>query len=189
MSLPGIVAIAIAARSFAAERAADSEPQRNLDWLSLSARAGAGRFRNRPQAGARRGWLSGMVLGLLGASVILGGRLHPAHASRGAIRSSISALSAGRNFAAGCVLSFALGVGLFGMVYLMPVFLSFVRGHGPLRIGEIMLVTGAAQLLMAPVAVQLERHVDARWLTVIGFTIFAIGLGLSTSADRRYRLR
>ena len=48
------------------------------------------------------------------------------------------------------------------MVYLMPVFLSFVRGHGPLRIGEIMLVTGAAQLLMAPVAVQLEKQIDAR---------------------------
>jgi MFS transporter, DHA2 family, multidrug resistance protein len=63
----------------------------------------------------------------------------------------------------------------------MPVFLSFVRGHGPLRIGEIMLVTGAAQLLMAPVAVQLEKLVDARWLTILGFTIFALGLGLSTS--------
>src|SRR4029079_5195289 len=84
------------------------------------------------------------------------------------------------NFAAGCVLSFTLGICLFGMVYLMPVFLSFVRGHGPVRIGEILLVTGAAQLLMAPLAVQLEKYIDARWLTILGFTIFALGLGLST---------
>src|SRR5207247_242012 len=77
---------------------------------------------------------------------------------------------------------------LFGMIYLMPVFLSFVRGHGPLRIGEIMLVTGAAQLLMAPLAVQLEKHVDARLLTLIGFTVFALGLALSMqqSADTDY---
>jgi DHA2 family multidrug resistance protein len=85
-------------------------------------------------------------------------------------------------------LSFAFGISLFGMVYLMPVFLSFVRGHGPLRIGEIMLVTGAAQLLMAPVAVQLEKYTDARWLTILGFTVFAVGLGLSTqeTADTDY---
>ena len=86
------------------------------------------------------------------------------------------------------VLSFALGTSLFGMVYLMPVFLSFVRGHGPLRIGEIMLVTGAAQLLMAPLAVQLEKNVDARLLTVLGFTVFALGLALSMwqSGDTDY---
>src|SRR5258705_2666393 len=50
-------------------------------------------------------------------------------------------------FAVGCTLSFLTGVGLYGSVYLMPVFLSFVRDHGPLRIGEIMLVTGVAQLV------------------------------------------
>jgi DHA2 family multidrug resistance protein len=88
-------------------------------------------------------------------------------------------LLARSDFAAGCALSFALGASLFGMVYLMPVFLSFVRGHGPLEIGEIMLVTGAAQLLMAPVAVQLEKHFDARLLTVVGFAMFAGGLALS----------
>ena len=85
-----------------------------------------------------------------------------------------------RNFALGCVLSFALGTGLFGSVYLMPVFLAFVRGHGSLAIGQIMLVTGAAQLVMAPVAVALERRVDARILAFLGFAVFAVGLALST---------
>ncbi len=51
-----------------------------------------------------------------------------------------------RNFAIGCVLSFVLGIGLFGSVYLMPVFLAFVRGHGALQIGEIMLVTGGGAI-------------------------------------------
>jgi DHA2 family multidrug resistance protein len=61
----------------------------------------------------------------------------------------------------------------------MPVFLAFVRGHDALEIGTVMLVTGAAQLLMAPIAVALERSVDARMLTAAGFAIFAAGLGLS----------
>ena len=34
-----------------------------------------------------------------------------------------------RNFTVGCVLSFVLGIGLFGSVYLMPVFLVYVRAR------------------------------------------------------------
>ena len=48
-------------------------------------------------------------------------------------------------------------IGLFGSVYLMPVFFGLVREHGALTIGLIMLVTGCAQLLTAPITVRLER--------------------------------
>jgi DHA2 family multidrug resistance protein len=66
----------------------------------------------------------------------------------------------------------------------MPVFLSFVRGHGALRIGEIMLVTGAAQLVTAPLVIRAERHINAATLTIIGFVLFGIGLGLSAFQTR-----
>jgi DHA2 family multidrug resistance protein len=61
----------------------------------------------------------------------------------------------------------------------MPVFLAFVRGHNALEIGTIMLVTGVAQLSIAPFAVALEQRLDARLLTAAGFGLFALGLGLS----------
>lgn len=86
---------------------------------------------------------------------------------------------ADRHFTIGCILSFVLGFGLFGSTYLMPFFLGLVRDHGPLRIGEIMLVTGLTQLATAPLAVWAERRVDPRWLTAFGFALFAIGLLLS----------
>ena len=86
---------------------------------------------------------------------------------------------ADRNFTIGCVLSFVLGFGLFGSTYLMPFFLGLVREHGALRIGEIMLATGIAQLLSAPIAVFLESRVDARFLTFAGFAVFAAGMALS----------
>ena len=87
---------------------------------------------------------------------------------------------ADRNFTIGCMLSFILGVGLFGATYLMPFFLGLVREHNALEIGEIMLVTGVAQLASAPLAVYLEQRVDARWLTAFGFAVFAVGLTLSS---------
>jgi MFS transporter, DHA2 family, multidrug resistance protein len=87
-------------------------------------------------------------------------------------------------FALGCLLSFILGIGLYGAVYLMPVFLAFVRHHDAMEIGQIMMVTGAAQLVMAPVAVVLERHVSARWLTAGGFGLLAVGLAASAFQTR-----
>jgi DHA2 family multidrug resistance protein len=69
-------------------------------------------------------------------------------------------------------------------VYLIPVFLAFVRGHDALEIGSTMLVTGVAQLAIAPIAVALERRLDARLLTGVGFALFALGLGLSAFETR-----
>ena len=86
---------------------------------------------------------------------------------------------ADQNFTIGCLLSVILGIGLFGSTYLMPFFLGLVREHGALEIGEIMLVTGIAQLVTAPIAVLLEKRVDARALTMFGFALFAAGMLMS----------
>jgi DHA2 family multidrug resistance protein len=125
-----------------------------------------------------RGWTSGLVIGLLALSITSGAgfivrTLRAAHPIV-ELRSF-----ADRNFTIGCILSFVLGIGLFGSVYLMPVFLAYVRLHDPLEIGTIMLVTGVAQMASAPVAVALGQRVDARVLTAAGFGLFAVGLGLS----------
>jgi len=80
-----------------------------------------------------------------------------------------------RSFAIGCALSFCLGVGLFGSVYLMPVFLAYVRRHDAFEIGTIMLVTGVAQLVTAPIAGSLESRLDPRWLSAAGFGLFTLG--------------
>jgi MFS transporter, DHA2 family, multidrug resistance protein len=88
------------------------------------------------------------------------------------------------SFAIGCALSFCLGVGLFGSVYLMPVFLAYVRHHDAFEIGTIMLVTGVAQLMTAPVAGALESKYDPRLLSAAGFTLFALGLGCSAGQSR-----
>jgi DHA2 family multidrug resistance protein len=124
------------------------------------------------------GWNSGLVLGLLALSLVssFGFIQRTLNASRPVVNLSTFA---DRSFTIGCILSFVLGIGLFGSVYLMPVFLAFVRHHNALEIGVIMLVTGVTQLLVAPIAVALEQRVDARLLTAAGFGLFAVGLGLS----------
>jgi DHA2 family multidrug resistance protein len=90
-----------------------------------------------------------------------------------------------RSFAVGCWFSFVLGIGLYGATYLLPVFLGLVRDYDALPIGEIMMVTGAAQLAMAPIATTLERRSDARLLIAAGYALLALGWlgnGFLTSA-------
>jgi DHA2 family multidrug resistance protein len=171
---PGIVALVTAAAFLPRETLA-AGLLRGLDWLSLPLLAlGLAALEVAMKEAPERGWLSVVVCGLLaiaGLSAILFARR-----PRPAVR---IALLKDRRFAAACGLSFVLGVGLFGSVYLMPLFLAFVRGHGPLDIGKFMLVTGAAQLLITPVAIQLEKRIDSRLLTALGFALFAIGAALS----------
>jgi DHA2 family multidrug resistance protein len=83
------------------------------------------------------------------------------------------------SFSLGCGLSFVLGFGLYGTVYILSLFLGLVRGHSPLAIGEIMMVSGVAQLAMTPVAAILEKRVNARLLTALGFGLFGVGLLLN----------
>ena len=80
-----------------------------------------------------------------------------------------------RNFVLGCGFSFALGVGLYGATYLLPLFLGLVRGYDALEIGAVMIVTGAAQLAVAPIATWLERRADARLLVAAGYALLAAG--------------
>jgi len=81
-----------------------------------------------------------------------------------------------RNFALGCAFSFALGAGLYGATFLLPLFLGVVRHHDPFEVGLIMTVTGGAQLIAAPIATLLERRSDLRLLSACGYGLLAIGL-------------
>lgn len=176
--VPGIVA-AVAAVYFLPRSAVAPGELRRLDMagLLLLALALASLEIGLKEA-PDRGWLSGSVVSLLVLSVASASGF-VARSLRGPHPIAELRLFRERNFLAGCILSFALGVGLFGSVYLMPVFLAFVREHGALEIGRIMLVTGATQLLLAPVAVQLDRRMDPRLLSCLGFLAFGVGLGMS----------
>ena len=62
------------------------------------------------------------------------------------------------NFAFGSLFSFVMGVGLYGLTYLYPLYLGRIRGYDSLMIGETMFVSGAAMFLTAPVAVAGEAR-------------------------------
>ncbi len=79
------------------------------------------------------------------------------------------------NFAVGCTLGFILGIGLFTLMYLIPIYLAGVKGLNSLQIGQYIMVTGLFQLLSAFVAGPLAKIIDSRLMLALGLTGFSLG--------------
>ncbi len=145
---------------------------RELDWISIASfGASLALLIIGLKEAPSEGWLSVVVLGCFALSTACLAcavyRPNPA---------ILFHLLKDRALAYGCALSFLLGFLLFSSVYLLPVFLGFVRGHGPFTIGMIMLTMGLTQLVAAPVSVAIDRFVDARLLTALGFVVMSVGM-------------
>jgi DHA2 family multidrug resistance protein len=146
-----------------------------LDWLSLLFIAlSLGCLEIGLKEAPDRGWISPTVIGLIVFSAafmtITVLRKQPV-VDFGLLKD--------RNLAFGSAMSFVLGIGLYGSVYLLPVFLAFVRHLGPIEVGLVLLVTGISQLIAAPISVLLDQRFNARFLSFAGFAAFAAGLAMS----------
>ena len=82
---------------------------------------------------------------------------------------------ANRNFAFGSLFSFVLGIGLYGLTYLYPLYLGRIRGYDSMMIGETLFISGLCMFLTAPVAGILSNKLDPRLMMMIGFLGFAAG--------------
>lgn len=91
-----------------------------------------------------------------------------------------------RNFALGCMFSFCIGIGLYGLTYVYPRYLAEVRGYSALQIGETVFVSGAAMFLSAPIIGRLMTKVDLRYLIAGGLMIFALSSWMMTGITRDY---
>lgn len=172
---PGIV-VAIVAFRFVDAGRPDWSLWRRLDYLSLVlVSVCLASLELALKEGPAHHWTGWFVLGLLTASAISGSVVIRRCATH---RDAILDLRcfADRRFRVSCFYSFMLGMGLYGSVYLLPLYLAFVRQHTPLEIGTIMVVMGAAQLISAPFAALAEKRLNRLWLTGLGFALFAAGL-------------
>jgi DHA2 family multidrug resistance protein len=78
-----------------------------------------------------------------------------------------------RNFTVCSILAFTVGIGLYGSVYLQPLFLGQVRGYNAMQIGQVMFVTGVFMLGSAPFARHLINRMDPRLVILIGVSLIS----------------
>src|SRR3954470_16377878 len=91
-----------------------------------------------------------------------------------------------RNFGVGCLISFCVGIGLYGLTYIYPRYLAEVRGYSALMIGETMFVSGITMFITAPIVGRLMQRVDLRLIIATGLIIFALGSYQMTWITRDY---
>jgi MFS transporter, DHA2 family, multidrug resistance protein len=149
---------------------------KNFDWSGLFAMAGfLGAMEYALEEGPSKDWLEyqpvayAIVISAV-CGVVFFWRAFTA-------RQPIVDLSAfrDRNFWTGSLFSFVLGIGLYGLTYIYPVYLASVRGYSPLMIGETMFVTGVCMFICAPISGRLMTKVDPRIMIAVGFAGFALG--------------
>ena len=157
----------------------------NFDWVGLIAMAGfLGALEYVLEEGPRNDWFSDDSIFLLAwvaaASAVI--FFYRAFTAKQPIV-DLTAFS-DRNFALGSLFSFILGIGLYGLTLLYPLYLGSIRGYDALMIGETMFVSGLAMFLTAPLAGRLMGKLDPRVMLMIGFGFFAAGTWWMTSLTR-----
>jgi DHA2 family multidrug resistance protein len=79
-----------------------------------------------------------------------------------------------RNFGIGSIAGLTLGLGLYGSVYILPLYLSRIKDYTAMQIGEVIMWSGLPQLFLIPFVPKLMQRFDARFLAAVGYSLFAV---------------
>jgi len=77
-----------------------------------------------------------------------------------------------RSFTFATLIMTALGLGLYGTVYLVPLYLTQVQHYSALEIGETLMWVGIPQLFIIPFIPKLMRLIDVRLIIGFGLVLF-----------------
>lgn len=92
-----------------------------------------------------------------------------------------------RSFSVGMFFSFVLGFGLYGSVFIFPIFCQNLLGFSALQTGQIFLPGGLATIVLMPfIGIMLKKGVPAQLMAAFGmvlFFLFSFMLSKSTLAS------
>ena len=90
------------------------------------------------------------------------------------------------SFAFACVFNLVIGFGIYGAIYLIPLYLGRVRGYDSLQIGTTVFVVGIAQIFSTILAARLSQVVDRRIMITVGLILFATSLRLNSEMTAQW---
>ncbi|MDG2529870.1 DHA2 family efflux MFS transporter permease subunit [Caulobacter endophyticus] len=93
---------------------------------------------------------------------------------------------ANRNFSIGVMMTAISGASLFGGTFLLPQFLSRVRGYSASEVGTTMVVSGLSMFATGPIAGRIVRKVDPRIPMCIGFLLAGWGMYMAHGVTKNW---
>lgn len=79
-----------------------------------------------------------------------------------------------RNFGLTSVASLGMGLGLYGSIYLLPLYLAQIQNYNALQIGQVIMWMGIPQLFLIPLVPKLMKIIPPKLLCAAGFALFGI---------------
>ncbi len=167
--------------------AIDSRPMqfdrlRDGDWGGVIAMAiGLGSFQVVLEEGSRKDWFSSdLIVRLAVIAVIFLSIFFWIELTRRQPFIDLRLIKE-RNFGLASVINVALGLGLYGSVYILPLYLGQIQGYNALQIGEVLMWVGFPQLLVIPFVPRLMKIVDVRLLIGVGVSLFAVSCFMNST--------
>ncbi len=95
-------------------------------------------------------------------------------------------LFARRNFGLGSIVNVVLGIGLYGVVFILPLYLGQIHGYSATQIGMVIIWLGLPQLVVIPLIPKLMKFVDARIIIGVGIILFGGSSFLDIHLDSNF---
>lgn len=123
--------------------------------------------------GQREGWESDFVLGLFAVAVACAIGFFVWELTVAQPLVELRVLATGQ-FTAAFIVAFIFGVGLFGTVYLVPLFVQLVQKYTPYAAGLLLMPGGLILGAFMPIAGYLSDRIPARGMIIAGLLCFAL---------------
>jgi DHA2 family multidrug resistance protein len=91
-----------------------------------------------------------------------------------------------RSFSLSCIIQTALGLGLYGTVFIVPEYLSSVQGYSAGEIGNTLIWVGIPQLFILPFVPKLIKIIDIRVVIGVGAFFFSLSCFMNAFLDPSY---
>jgi DHA2 family multidrug resistance protein len=161
----------------------DDARRSSFDWAGFALLSvGIGCLLTGLSNGQREGWGSDLVVGMfwLAAFGIAGFVVWELNVPQPLVE--LRVLANGQ-FASAAWVAGLFGAGLFGSVYLVPLFVQTIQGFTPIAAGLVLMPAGLLLGALLPVAGYVSDHVPARWLIMAGLGCFALSAWWMSELD------
>ncbi|WGV24399.1 DHA2 family efflux MFS transporter permease subunit [Halotia branconii] len=154
-------------------------PQLNLlkqgDWWGIFSMAiGLGSLQVVLEEGSRKDWFgSALIVRLSAIAVIFLAIFFFIELTRKQPFINLR-LVLNRNFGLASIVNVSLGVGLYGSIYILPLYLAQIQKYNALQIGEVLMWAGIPQLFIIPFLPKLMQRIDVRFMVAIGVALFSV---------------
>jgi len=130
----------------------------------------------------RYGWRSDLIVGLLSVAALSGTAFIAWELTTPAPMLNLK-LFTNRIYAAGSLVSFTFGAGIYGSTFLLPLFVQTIQGYTPTRSGVLLMPAGLMLAVIFPLAGRLSDRTPAYISLVFGLAVFAVSSFLMGAID------